>query len=884
MFPRSLFIYELLPVFRSVKVAHSLFDAVFYSSIAEKSNELNKIYDEVVIDEGKNFFRRSELVGTVNLNKNSKKYFSGTASVISSKPILDLFDQFWEIRGTKLVCKESTTQELSALARDIHPFFIISLYLYEMERTGRFSRDYLCRIVDNLDYLGMSTAQSFKHAENHMHLGGAYPSENCILDVINCNSPSVNASYPPNTDRDIKLFGTPSNLLSLLGNCARYLIWRDLSKEYRFFQDEDNKHRDIIKHFGKIQNNHLRFFSFSTLKKISFPLEFPLNLAVKNFTEKDNVSFFYLLMFLWSKILKNDSDNVDAPLAVLIIHLINVLRSYSVMAACTGLEFFTKYFSSSLRKLDNKNRGIRGIKSVVNSGVKKIQFRIELSEPKEFIQNCAESIFSIQQKLCRENANSNLQINIVHHYGKSPREKSKSFLEKNKRIKINEFCRKLLKYAGSSSSVINRKTLLIRTGRLDDAFSEKYYGKKIDSMQLLCGIDAAGNEENVPPEVYAPYFRELAEMNLAQQLRSNPLKMLPELSPLRKVFHSGEDFEDIATGLRRINETVRFLSYSRNDRISHALALGMDPFEWYKQKGDIRITKINYLDNMVWLHNEALKIGLPEMMPFVYKCEKEAEKYARELYGNSVFNDSLSVIKDLFDAWSLRRNCPIYWQKVTDKNHAIILSNTGNISKIPDIMDKFDVNGNETVASRLFRIYNSIFDSDDLNDSSSSFYKRANEFLEFRVEHSAYKPRDTMGFITKNDIESILKIQDNNINQYADMGLILEVCPSSNIYIGGFKNIKEHPIFRWNPPVKNWLEHKYNLSGIRKNVIKVCVCTDDPAIFPTTLENEFRLLRMGAKELMEKDDNISEINKWIEELVQYNLTVFDDNYKNSEIS
>lgn len=86
-------------------------------------------------------------------------------------------------------------------------------------------------------------------------------------------------------------------------------------------------------------------------------------------------------------------------------------------------------------------------------------------------------------------------------------------------------------------------------------------------------------------------------------------------------------------------------------------------------------------------------------------------------------------------------------------------------------------------------------------------------------------------------------------------------------------------MFRWNPPVRNWLDRKLNESKIRKNIINVCINTDDPAIFPTNMENEFMLLKLGAENLMDDADDIRDIDTWINSLKQYNEKVFFDTYK-----
>ena len=44
------------------------------------------------------------------------------------------------------------------------------------------------------------------------------------------------------------------------------------------------------------------------------------------------------------------------------------------------------------------------------------------------------------------------------------------------------------------------------------------------------------------------------------------------------------DFYDVVDGLRAIDECIFFLNFSGGDRIGHAVALGLDAYEYYKTR------------------------------------------------------------------------------------------------------------------------------------------------------------------------------------------------------------------------------------------------------------------------------------------------------------
>ncbi len=929
MYQRSLFEFELLPILRSAKMARYLFDCVFTGEfkIDTSSNKrLYEIFEKVLVAEGENSARYSELLGTFDENNPSKMYFSGNNSVINKAPLLRSFEHFWELSGTNITCKPKLRNEFAVFARDFHPYCFISLWAQDKFETPLLSKQLLHRIVLNLDHIGISCDKTPRHSENHIHINGAYPSLESIMACIDGMPAPKGDKYPPDVDRDMSLWGCPSAMLNIFGNCARFLIWKhvncltnkktEIMRNIRESGHLTNKilnayllgslkkteiMRDIcesgrltnkilnayllsllkkteimrnIRESGHLTNKILNAYSLSSLKKIGVCTDFPLSESIKYFSVQNEVSFFYFLMFLWEKIFGPDANSEDSPLALMLINQINLIRSYSVMSASNGLKFFTKYFSSHVRKLDCNNMPIKGLRCTLNSGVKNLQLRVGMQNPETEIPLIFKRTKNEIDKYCGKNgiAKDSIKFSIVYHYNKSKSldGSAKNFLEKEKRKALANFCNKFFKFAGSSKSLVCAKSVVDRI-RDNANNASAQYNERIDLIRSITGVDAAGNEEDVPPEVYAPYLRRLAKMHAAQKMRAETMKNAPAIKPLEKLFHSGEDFEDIITGLRRIDETITFLSYGENDRISHALALGVDPLKWYSKKTVIRISKINYLDNLVWLHAQLTKSGLSEFLPMAIWCEKLAVKIAKELYGGIFeLNGSAAIdINSIFDAWKLRRNCPIIWNKILSKDKIEQLRNTDDFELVPDIDKKF--NGQRiSPESKIFQYYN----------CSQEFFKEANKCLYLKNDGEVLWDGIFNEEINlKMYINAVRAVQDLKINEYAEKGIILEVCPSSNIYIGGLNSIEEHPVFRWNPPVRSWLDRKFNESKVRKNIINVCINTDDPAIFPTNMENEFMLLKLGAQNLMDESDDIRDIDAWVDSLKEYNEKVFFNTYK-----
>lgn len=63
------------------------------------------------------------------------------------------------------------------------------------------------------------------------------------------------------------------------------------------------------------------------------------------------------------------------------------------------------------------------------------------------------------------------------------------------------------------------------------------------------------------------------------------------------------------------------------------------------------------------------------------------------------------------------------------------------------------------------------------------------------------------------------------VDEIAEKGIVLEVCPGSNVALGLYPSFRAHPVHR-----------------LRERGVKVTVSTDDPPFFHTTMEREYALL------------------------------------------
>lgn len=96
---------------------------------------------------------------------------------------------------------------------------------------------------------------------------------------------------------------------------------------------------------------------------------------------------------------------------------------------------------------------------------------------------------------------------------------------------------------------------------------------------FIVGVDAAGGEMSTAPRELRRAF---------QKIRAEVEDQLPKpgFAPvhLGRTCHAGEDFRDLLTGLRYVDETVHLLELQPGERIGHGLALAFEPETWYGRR------------------------------------------------------------------------------------------------------------------------------------------------------------------------------------------------------------------------------------------------------------------------------------------------------------
>lgn len=361
----------------------------------------------------------------------------------------------------------------------------------------------------------------------------------------------------------------------------------------------------------------------------------------------------------------------------------------------------------------------------------------------------------------------------------------------------------------------------------------------------IIGIDAASSEIGVRPEVFAQAYRYLKRYSYEDE---DVMIRNTARNPLGFTYHVGEDYLDIADGLRAVDEVLKFLRFGRGDRLGHSLVLGVNAEEYYqKKKYRIVLSKHDYLDNIVWLLNQIKTYNIQVPLSLINELEDKYWRLYSEIYVDSA-KDELLPPSVYFQAWQLRGDDPKLYSDME-------LEAEQEASQISDTNRK--------------ELQKEIFLKKLRHFQPLTFWERCgfNEGTEFTTARNNIKAVETYiryhfdpGVKAKGNEKEEFKIS----NEYAKMisllqaamrteiaerHIAIETNPTSNKKIGAFKKYVDHPITKF---YNQDLELDYE--KVRScPQISVSINTDDLGVFDTNLENEYALMAIAMEK--EKDES-----------------------------
>ncbi|WP_431139433.1 antiviral RADAR system adenosine deaminase RdrB [Enterobacter mori] len=669
-------------------------------------------------------------------------------------------------------------------------------------------------------------------ADNHVHLGGNghYNLSLASLILYLEKRPKLEQkNWPYRSEHS--LFNSNTLSLENLPVMFHFLFEASLGiKNQRCLNDSYNLWEKSSMHSIYPQIDVIRFLS----EKNDFN-----QLLIESGKVEGASSWIMIVTALLLKLISTDSAEQNRYIQGF-IQTSSILRNYMVVSG-VGLGEFVTYFGFKYRKpLLSSNYKNHSIIHDLNPEYYR-EFRSGMYTVRDYIR---EAMFLYSKELHK-------QIHFVYHF-------SRSFSKNSTINRYYEFSRKqthsLIKgFQDFFSSITFSKYPINNNLSSTESFA--------DLRAMVRGFDVAGNENELPIEVFAPALRVIRN---ATHTHIHPYE-----KRLRQPFitlHAGEDFPHIISGLRSVDESVTFCDFRPNDRIGHGLALGISPKKWAERQQRSYIPLQEHLDNLVWLYHKGTQIIAkdPRFHSALVTVLEKIKYFCNELHQREYSPLSL------YQAWLLRRNCPI--KSFSDDN--IIDQEIKLWAPDLSFIQKHEQSIISSEACELWRKYLSRTRHDaDIDNLITITYQSKKVIDDYRLV-----PGNLEENISDMELDLIEAVQDSMLEKFSQSQWLLEVCPTSNIYIGRLESYDEHPIFRWNPPKKEALQPggQFNRFGLRNGPVRVCINTDDAGLMPTTLENEYRIIKDCAKEKFDVSD--LDACQWIDNIRRTGVELFKTNH------
>lgn len=375
--------------------------------------------------------------------------------------------------------------------------------------------------------------------------------------------------------------------------------------------------------------------------------------------------------------------------------------------------------------------------------------------------------------------------------------------------------------------------------------------RAMEKYNYLCarirGIDACNFEIGCRPETFATEFRFLREF-VPTYVSSNTLDKNILVPRLSVTYHAGEDFLDLADGMRAIDEALLFLEMRRDDRIGHAMALGISPESYYgKKMGQLVMPKQVRLDDIIWLLYRSRELGVSINSDLLQKMKDEAYHLFCDIFGDAIHQPI--DLNDYYDSWQIRGDDPELYRYGRYSDPGSSVMGDGNF--------RFGLRSQYEHHRILRHSRRKSLDAYRSKPELSALYRS------YHYDHTVRqrgREMTTVG-IESSYVSLIREMQTKLQQEINTHGIAIECNPSSNVLIAPIDGYSEHPIFRFAPVGKD---------EIGGNHMYVSVNTDDQGIFDTSLANEYALLLCALTRQRNEDGQMrysdDEIYEYIDKL------------------
>lgn len=692
-------------------------------------------------------------------------------------------------------------------------------------------------------------------AENHFHLGGSTQlfmlNWLCLMNHISDRSKDFKKlkEYLDNNDSN-KINGVSRN--SLYRDCmiAAYIRLYLFSKTHgeMFYDNENKKLEDVdSRYVGKLQRA-INEFQFYYASKCGYGyLDYAYEKSIAEQNDNDNRLLVGERKFLYDcfrNIFENKLSEKEVNYFLIYLKIKQKFRNELVQTNerigfhnfCLYqdrkeyfIEDFPKYQHELIRLAINSTLREQNIvslearicpKSSLGKNIKAIKENDFHAKIKDSVDDIDIDEFFEKRKNPKKSVKS---VDVKHFY----------VLHFPKIPETNEF-----KY-DVERNVKLRKNTAIQTKALIELLESEQSIK-----YRVRGIDACTHEINCRPEVFGEAFRYLTNVNIHKK-DSLIIEDMPIV--MNATYHAGEDFLDIADGLRAIDEAMLFCGLKRGSRLGHALALGLDVPSYYKLKNKkLILYKHDIMDNIVWLVGKAAQYNVCISSALKSKLEEKFNELYNEIYDN-IIEDTITMW-DYYNAWKLRGDNP-------------------KLYLLSEAEFKARVENTPILQSEFYKLNGAVPNNLRLNRKSKQLY------YNFHYSKNVREKGNVNDIFEVDDeyVKLVQAIQKKMQFDIARQGIAIECNPSSNYLISVIQRYDNHPIVKLNNSMLT-----YDNEELRQcPQISVSVNTDDQGVFDTFLENEYALLALALEKC--KDENGKEkyspamVYDWIDHIRQLGL-------------
>ena len=756
----------------------------------------------------------------------------------------ELADEFLFFDGDRLTARPERLLDYAALIAEVEPALLIGSLLAERLDTGEVTPASLDALVEVQCPLGMPRHDAGRlHVDNHVHLGGVTSVGHALMGFAMGRAGAVSGWALPKTFRAVFETHLERPMPALAG--AFRMLFASIARWVMAGAEPGAAQpwRELADGLGPVLDRGLADdgpapLSFHAIAEMegAWPGEVGrslLTMAARRAVRGDWSGAFLLVATLVCRLDLRTPMSARAPRLALIgfVHLMHALRDAMIMHGL-GLDSFVEYFNSRARTLQADQ--FRRLRWMIGHHEFRADIKTTWVDRAGLRHYATESSGAARTE--HQDSHPWQRYHLSYHFvRKAPGRGALA----DERLRFQ--ARRL---------EIRQEALRLRRRLAIPEFQETaamVAGRQVcqEMTSRVRSFDVAGNENDEPIELFAPALRWLREKPLIQLDRGERLAGRRSLS-----IHAGEDFDHIVGGLRHLDETVRFCNMGPGDRVGHALALGLQPRAWAERQGRAFVPLETHFDNLVWLwhHATTLSRGLAAAGGVLPGLERRIAYYA----GRLGLSDRDPEIHHR--AWGWRRNCAIalgLWAdspSLSDARYWVPDARTATDSRDP--------------AHREFMDY--------------LYQRRPNRAQRITVLLGEDgPPEDERDCFSPHDLDFVEALQDQLMTEYDARGIVIEACPSSNVFIGRIADLAEHPCLRWHPPHPDLLGPggPFNRFGLRKGPVRLCLNTDDPGVFPTTIATEHRLVAHAARERFALSQ--WDVETWIDRLRLVGIAVFD---------